>query len=83
MSSTREVAQEIVRNYACYADPLQAIESLIEQREQEVRERVVERFMAIVKEIKGPNVPRVDLYEAMLVAGREVLRRDSEQEGDR
>jgi hypothetical protein len=32
--------------------------------------------MAIVKGIKGPNVPRVDLYEAMLVAGREILRRD-------
>jgi hypothetical protein len=50
MSSTREVAQEIVKNYACYADPLQAIESLIEQREQEVREEERERAAKIVGE---------------------------------
>jgi hypothetical protein len=66
-----EGAKENLRHKIAYA---------LAQREQEVRERVVGRFMAIVKEIKGPNVPRVDLYEAMLVAGREILRRDSEQE---
>jgi acyl transferase domain-containing protein len=54
----------------------------LRQRESEVRaeerERAVERFMAVVKEIKGPNIPRVGLYEAMLAAGREVNCRDFE-----
>jgi hypothetical protein len=95
MNSTREVASRLVDDWVTkdYNRPNQlhplidAIDAALRQREQEVRaeerERAVTRFMAVVKAIKGPNVPRVDLYEAMLAAGREIHRRDdAAQEGE-
>jgi hypothetical protein len=81
MSSTREVATEFVAKFNNYANPVNALESILRQREQEVRAEERERAAVIAESDDFTHSSGYRCYRGEFIA-KKIRCDDTPQEGE-